>query len=73
MFADSRVGSPQIQTPATILKLPMGFLTAGCAKGNQILGRVITQSASRLNVMDLKSFHPSTRLATPAVSLVNRH
>jgi hypothetical protein len=47
----------------------MGFLMAGCAKGNQILSRVIAQSASRLNVMHLKSFRAPTRLATPAVSI----
>jgi hypothetical protein len=46
----------------------MSFLMAGCAKGNQILGRVIAQSASPLNVMHLKSLGVSTRLATPAVS-----
>src|ERR1019366_3289825 len=37
------------------LGLPMGFLMARCAEGDHILGRVITQSASRLNVMDLKT------------------
>jgi hypothetical protein len=47
----------------------MGFLMAGCAKGNQILERVIAQSAPRPNVMDLKILHASTGLATPAVSI----
>ena len=35
----------------------MGLLMARCAKGDQILGRVIAQSAPQLNVMDLKVFH----------------
>ena len=47
----------------------MGFLMARRAEGDQILGSVIAQSAPRLNVMDLKIFHPPARLATPAVSL----
>ena len=47
----------------------MGFLMARRAKGNQIVGRVIAQSAPRLNVMDLKILHPTASLATPAVSL----
>jgi hypothetical protein len=51
------------------LRLPMGFLMAICAKGNQVLGSVVAQVASRLNVMDLKILHSSARLATPAVSL----
>ena len=38
-------------------------------KGNQILGRIITQAAPRLNVMDLKAFHTPTPLASPADSL----
>ena len=52
-----------------ILRLPMGFLMARCAEGDQILGSVIAQSAPRLNVMDLKIFHSPARLATPAISL----
>jgi hypothetical protein len=47
----------------------MGFLMARRAKGDQILGRVITQSAPRLNVIDLKIFHPPARLATPSIAL----
>jgi hypothetical protein len=47
----------------------MGFLMAGGAEGDQIFGRVITQLAPRLNVMDLKIFHAPAPLATPAVSL----
>jgi len=35
----------------------MGLLMARCAEGDQILGRVISQSASPLDVMDLKIFH----------------
>ena len=49
----------------------MGFLVARCAEGDQILGCVIAQSTPRLNVMDLKIFHSSARLTTPAVSLQN--
>ena len=55
----------------TLLRLLMGFLMARCTEGNQILGSVIAQLAPRLNVMDLKIFHPPARLATPAVSLQN--
>jgi hypothetical protein len=47
----------------------MDFLMARRAEGDQVLGRVIAQSASRLNVMDLKAFHPPARLATPPISL----
>jgi len=39
----------------TRLRLPMGFLMARCAEGDQILGSVIAQSAARLNVMDSKT------------------
>jgi len=49
----------------------MDFLMARRAEGDQIFGRVIAQSASRLNVMDLEAFHPPARLATPAISLQN--
>jgi hypothetical protein len=49
----------------------MRLLMARCAKGDKILGIVIAQSAPRLNVMDLKIFHPAARLTTPAVSLQN--
>ena len=47
----------------------MGFLMARCAEGDQILGSVIAQSASRLNVMDLKTLRSPARLATPAITL----
>jgi hypothetical protein len=41
------------------------------AKGDKIIGRVITQLAARPNVMDLKILHAPARLASPAVSLQN--
>ena len=47
----------------------MGILMARCAEGDQILGSVIAQSASRPNVMNLKILHAPDRLATPAISL----
>jgi hypothetical protein len=47
----------------------MGFLMTRCAEGDQILGRVIAQSAARLNVMDLKIFHSPARLTAPSISL----
>jgi hypothetical protein len=47
----------------------MGLLMARCAEGDQILSSVSSQSASWLNVMDLKIFHPATPLAAPAVAL----
>jgi hypothetical protein len=47
----------------------MDFLVARCAEGDQIFGNVIAQSASRLNVMDLKTLHPPAPLTTPAVAL----
>jgi hypothetical protein len=53
------------------LGLPMRFLMARCAESDQILGSVITQSAARLNVMDLKILHATARLASPAISLQN--
>jgi hypothetical protein len=40
-------------------------------KSYQILGRVIALPAPPLNVMDLKTFHPPARLASPSVSLQN--
>jgi len=51
--------------------LPMSFLMACGAEGDQILGSVVAQSAPRQNVMDLKIFHPPARLTTPAVSFQN--
>ena len=47
----------------------MGFLMAWCAEGTQILVSVIAQSAPRPNVVDLKIFHSSAPLATPAIPL----
>jgi hypothetical protein len=47
----------------------MGFLMARRAEGDQILGSVIAQSASPLNMVDLKIFNISARLTTPAISL----
>jgi len=55
----------------SLLPLSMSFSVTRCAEGDQILGSVIAQSAPRLNVMDLKIFHPTARLASPAVSLQN--
>jgi hypothetical protein len=51
----------------------MCFLSAPRTKSYQILGRVITQATPWLNVMDLKTLHPSARLATPAISLYGLH
>jgi hypothetical protein len=47
----------------------MSFLMARRAGGDQILGRVIAEAAPRLNVVDLKIFHPTTPLASLAISL----
>jgi hypothetical protein len=49
----------------------MGILVALGAKNHEIFGRVITQSASRLNMVDLKILHAPARLATPAIALQN--
>ena len=51
--------------------MSVSVLVALDAKSYEILSRVIAQSAPRLNVMDLKIFHPPARLATPAISLQN--
>jgi hypothetical protein len=51
------------------VQFSMGLLVAPGTKSHQILGCVITQSAPRLNVMDLKTLDRAARLATPAVSL----
>ena len=51
--------------------MSVSVLVALDAKSYEILSRVITQTAPRLNVMDLKIFHPSARLTSPAVSLQN--
>ena len=49
----------------------MRFLMARRAKGNQIVGRVIAQSAPWLNVVDLKILYASAPLATPPVPVQN--
>jgi hypothetical protein len=49
--------------------MPVSVLVALDAKGYEILSRVIPQVAPPLFVMDLKTFHPPARLASPAVSL----
>ena len=41
------------------------------AKGDKIIGRVITQLAARPNVMDLKILHAPARLASPPIPLQN--
>jgi hypothetical protein len=47
----------------------MGFLMARRAEGDQILGNIISESAPRLYVMDLKAFHAPARLKSPSISL----
>jgi hypothetical protein len=49
--------------------MPVGVLVALGAKSYEILCRVVPQVAPPSNVMDLKTFHPPTPLAMPAVSL----
>jgi hypothetical protein len=49
----------------------VSVLVALDAKSYEIPSRAITQTAPRLNVMDLKIFHAPTPLATPAISLQN--
>jgi hypothetical protein len=51
--------------------MAVGVLVALDAKSYEIPSRIIAQAAPRLNVMDLKIFHSSARLTTPAVSLQN--
>jgi len=46
----------------------MDPFVAFCTERHQILGIVIAEPTPRLNVMDLKFLHASTRMATPAVS-----
>jgi hypothetical protein len=48
--------------------MSVSVLVALDAKSYEILSRVITQTAPRLDVMDLKAFHPPTPLATPYIS-----
>jgi hypothetical protein len=49
--------------------MSVSALVARDAKSDQILGRVIAEAASGLNVMDLQALDAPARLATPAVSL----
>ena len=49
----------------------MSGLMALDAKSYEILGRVITQSASQLNVMDLETLSLPAPLAMPAIPLRN--
>lgn len=49
--------------------MSVSFLVTHNAKSDQILGRVITQAAPRLNVMDLKILRSPAELAMPAVSI----
>jgi hypothetical protein len=51
------------------MQVSVSLLVAHHTKSYQVLGRVITQTAPRLNVMDLKPIDAAARLATPAVSL----
>jgi len=51
--------------------LSVSFLVTHDTKSDQILGRVIADTAPRLNVMDLKIFRSPAELAMPAVSLQN--
>ena len=49
--------------------MSVSVLVALDAKGYEVLGRIVTQSTSRLNVMNLKSLCSPARLATPAIPL----
>jgi hypothetical protein len=49
-------------------KISMSYLVAPYTKSYQVLGSVVAQMASRLNVMNLKTLHAPAPLATPAVS-----
>ena len=63
------IGDSAGTTGLVVLGLSMGFLMARRTEADQIVGSVITQLASSLNVMDLKVFHAPTRLTTPAIPL----
>ena len=52
-----------------VFNISMSVVVALDAKCNEILRRIIAESAPPFDVMDLKAFHPSARLATPAVSV----
>jgi hypothetical protein len=49
--------------------LYMDRLVATRAKSHQILGDIISQLTSRLNMMDLQPLDRAARLAAPAVAL----
>ena len=49
--------------------MSMSFLVAADAKTYEILRQIVAQAAPGLNVMDLKAFDRSARLAPPPVSL----
>jgi hypothetical protein len=53
------------------MTMSVGVLVALDTENHEILSRIVAQSAPRLNVMDLKIFHPAARLTTPAISLKN--
>ena len=59
------------RVPRSDLPLSVSFLVTHDTKSDQILGRVIAETAPRLNVMDLKIFRSPAELAMPAVSLQN--
>jgi hypothetical protein len=69
LSVDWRGDDANVQAIAMILGLPMGFLMARRAEGDQILGNVIAQPASRLKVMDLKIHRAPAPVTTPSVSL----
>jgi hypothetical protein len=48
--------------------MPVSVRVALDAQDYQILGRVVTQSASRPDMMDLKTLDAPARLATPPIS-----
>ena len=48
--------------------MSVSILVAADAKSYEILSRIISQAAPRVNVMDLKALDAPARLATPAVS-----
>jgi hypothetical protein len=52
-----------------LLSAPMHSLVTASAKSYQIGFDIIALLASRLNVMNLKTFHTPARLATPSISL----
>jgi hypothetical protein len=58
---------PGRQAMEDFMTLSMNSLVAASAKGQQILGRVITKLTSRLNVVNLQSLDRATRLAAPTI------